>query len=145
MRRLIWIFAGRTYRGVPFTLPQSHLNYRQIYSISTGHGLRSAAGNVPDHRCASECISTCREFDPGPVPYFRKDWSWNNLYGHSSTFRWMNHSRRVVVSTSESMCTNYWLTLVQACPGKNVVRWTDRTPIIIAVDSDESNKTKNIN
>ena len=29
------------------------------------------------------------------------------------------------VVTSESMCTNYWLTacsLVQACPGKNVVR-----------------------
>ena len=24
-----------------------------------------------------------REFDPGPGPYFRGDWSWNNFYGHS--------------------------------------------------------------
>ena len=29
-----------------------------------------------------------REFDPGPVPYFRGDWLWNNFYGHSSPFRW---------------------------------------------------------
>ena len=36
-------------------------------------GPRSAVGNVPGHRCVSDCRSRGREFDPGPVPYFRED------------------------------------------------------------------------
>ena len=36
-------------------------------------GPRSAVGNVPGYRCVSDCISRGREFDPGPVPYFRGD------------------------------------------------------------------------
>ena len=47
------------------------------------------------------------EFDPGPVPYFRGDWSWNNFYGHSPPFRWFIQEGLLSV-TSESMCTNYW-------------------------------------
>ena len=31
-------------------------------------------------------------FDPGPVPYYRGDWSWNNFYGHSPPFRWFKKS-----------------------------------------------------
>ena len=50
-----------------------------------------------------------REFDPGPVPYFRGDWSWNNFYGHSHPFRWIIQEGLLSV-TSESMCTKYWLT-----------------------------------
>ena len=46
-------------------------------------GPRSAVGNVSGNRCESDCRSRGREFDPGPVPYFRGDWSWNNFYGHS--------------------------------------------------------------
>ena len=46
-------------------------------------GPRSAVGNVSGYRCVSDCRSRGREFDPGPVPYFRGDWSWNNFYGHS--------------------------------------------------------------
>ena len=34
---------------------------------------RSAVGNVSGYRCVSDCRSRGREFDPGPVPYFRGD------------------------------------------------------------------------
>ena len=36
-------------------------------------GPRSAVGNVSGYRCLSDCRSRGREFDPGPVPYFRGD------------------------------------------------------------------------
>ena len=35
--------------------------------------LRSAVGNVSGYRCVSDFRSRGREFDPGPVPYFRGD------------------------------------------------------------------------
>ena len=58
-----------------------------------------------------------REFDPGPVPYFRGDWSWNNFYGHSPPFRWFIQEGLLSV-TSESMCTNYWLSACSSLPRK---------------------------
>ena len=36
-------------------------------------GPRSVVGNVSGYRCVSDCRSRGREFDPGPVPYFRGD------------------------------------------------------------------------
>ena len=33
----------------------------------------SLVGNVSGNRCESDCRSRGREFDPGPVPYFRGD------------------------------------------------------------------------
>ena len=36
-------------------------------------GPRSEVGNVSGYRCVSDCRSRDREFDPGPVPYFRGD------------------------------------------------------------------------
>ena len=36
-------------------------------------GPRSTVGNVSGYRCMSDCRSRGREFDPGPVPYFRGD------------------------------------------------------------------------
>ena len=36
-------------------------------------GPRSAVGNVSGYRCVSDSRSRGREFDPGPVPYFRGD------------------------------------------------------------------------
>ena len=33
---------------------------------------RSAVGNVSGNRCESVCRSRGREFDAGPVPYFRR-------------------------------------------------------------------------
>ena len=45
---------------------------KYIY-IPNKAGPRSAVGNVSRYRCVSDCISRGREFDPGPVPYFRGD------------------------------------------------------------------------
>ena len=78
---------------------------------------RSAVGNVSGYRCVSDCRSRGREFDPGPVPYFRGDWSWNNFYDHSPPFRWFIQEGLLSV-TSESMCTNYWLTACSSLPRK---------------------------
>ena len=80
-------------------------------------GPRSAVGNVSGYRCVSDCRSRGREFDPGPVPYSRGDWSWNNFYGHSPPFRWFIQEGLLSV-TSESMCTNYWLTACSSLPRK---------------------------
>ena len=44
----------------------------QIYPSELA-GPRSAVGNVSGYRCVSDCRSRGREFDPGPVPYFRGD------------------------------------------------------------------------
>ena len=80
-------------------------------------GPRSAVGNVSGYRCVSDCRFRGREFDPGPVPYFRGDWSWNDFYGHSPPFRWFIQEGLLSVS-SESMCTNYWLTACSSQPRK---------------------------
>ena len=56
---------------------------------------------------------------PGPVPYFRGDWPWNNFYGHSPPFRWFIQEG-LLSFTSESMCTNYWLTACSSLPRKMV-------------------------
>ena len=77
----------------------------------------SAVGNVSGYRYLSDCRSRGREFDPGPVPYFRGDWSWNDFYGHSPPFRWFIQGGLLSV-TSESMCTNYWLTACSSLPRK---------------------------
>ena len=80
-------------------------------------GPRSAVGNVSDYRYVSDCRSRGGEFDPGPVPYFRGDWSWNNFYSHSPPFRWFIQEGLLSV-ISESMCTNYWLTACSSLPRK---------------------------
>ena len=85
------------------------------------------------YRCVSDCRSRGREFDPGPVPYFRGDWSWNNFYGHSPPFRWFIREGLLSV-TSESMCTNYWLTACSSLPRKKYGKCTDRPAMTIAVD-----------
>ena len=106
---------------------------------STGPG--SAVCNVSGNRCESDCRSRGSEFDLGSVPYFRGDWSWNNFYGHSPPFCWIIQGLLSV--TSESMCTKYWLI---ACPGKSVVRRTDRPAMTIAVDLGRkaTKQTKNL-
>ena len=100
---------------------------------SQAAGPRRAVGNVSSYRCVSDCRSRCREFDPGLVPSFRGIWPWTNFYGHSSPFRWFIQEGLLSV-TSESVCTNYWLTVWSSLPRKNVVKWTDRPAMTIAVD-----------
>ena len=92
---------------------------RNIFFISHPYqtGPSSAVGNVSGYRCVSDCRSRGREFDPSPVPYFRGDWSWNNFYDHSPPFRWFIQEGLSSV-TSESMCTNYWLTTCSSLPRK---------------------------
>ena len=98
-----------------------------MQSLSNYTGPRSAVGNVSGYRCVSDCRSRDREFDSGPVPYFRGDWSWNNFYGHSSPFRWFIQEGLLSV-TSESMCTNYWLTACSSLPRKKCgkLNWPSR-------------------
>ena len=104
----------------------TRINRSLVYSLT---GPRSAVGNVSGYRCVSDCNSRGREFDPGPAPYFRGDWAWNNFYGHSPPFRWF--IQEVLLSvTSESMCTNYWLSACSSLPR----RGTDRPAMTIAVD-----------
>ena len=50
--------------GQPSTQSDQHLFFA---------GPRSAVGNVSGYRWVSDCRSRGREFDPGPVPYFRGD------------------------------------------------------------------------
>ena len=48
----------------------SEENLMCVKSVALPH---SAVGNVSGYRCVSDCNSRGREFDPGPVPYFRGD------------------------------------------------------------------------
>ena len=112
---------------------QRHTHWPACTLAQSGAGPRSAVGNVSGYRCVSDCRSRGREFDPGPVPYFRGDWSWNEFYGHSPPFRWFIQEGLLSV-TRESMCTNYWLTACSSLPRKSVVKWTDRPALTIAVD-----------
>ena len=104
----------------------------KLFSITPG---RVAVSNVSGLRCVSDCRSRGREFDPGPLPYFRGDWSWKNFYGHSPPFRWFIQEGLLSV-TSESMCTNYWLTPCSSLPWKKYgySSWTDRGAMTVAVD-----------
>ena len=70
---MLWLFVGPTEvylldffcSGIQFYLLLSP------YLFFTGP--RSAVRNVSGYRCVSDCRSRGREFDPGPVPYFRGD------------------------------------------------------------------------
>ena len=96
-----------------------------IWLISTIINDGRAVGNVSGYICVSDCRSRGREFDPGPVPYFRGDWSWNDFYSHSPPFRWFIQEGLLSV-TSESMCTNYWWTVCSSLPRKKCgfPQWT---------------------
>ena len=60
-------FKATTY----FVEKKTHTHKPRVYVRHTGP--RSAVGNVSAYRCVSDCNSRGREFDPGPVPYFRGD------------------------------------------------------------------------
>ena len=122
-----WRTKGRNHKPYcwlydPLTLKMYYFA-RQLCPVipsrisTTITGPRSAVGNVSGNRCESKCRFRGREFDPGPVPYFRGDWSWNNFYGHSPPFRWIIQEKLLSV-TSESMCTKYWLTACSSLPRK---------------------------
>ena len=64
-------------RKKPPKITQSHDWYetclwRQIWP-------HSAVGNVPGYTYVCDCWSRGRKLDPGPVPYFRGDWTRNSF------------------------------------------------------------------
>ena len=118
--------AAKTKQKLNISSPLRNLKLLDIYGHQMVYetqlkqtGPRSAVGNVSGYRCVSDCNSRGREFDPGPVPYFLGDWSWNYFYGHSPPFRWSIQEGLLSV-TSESMCANYWLTACSSLPRKKV-------------------------
>ena len=48
-------------------------NDYHVLNLPQNTGPHSAVGNVSAYRCLSDCRSRGREFDPGQVPYFRRD------------------------------------------------------------------------
>ena len=78
-------------------------------------------------------------YDPCLVPYFRRDWPWNNLYGHSSLIA---DSRRAVVSYKRKYMHEILVNhLVKLAHEKNVVRLPDSLDMTIA-DCDVKPQTK---
>ena len=49
----------------------THIEKKKKKKKKKNTGPRSAVGNVPGYRCVPDCNSRGREFNPGPVPYFR--------------------------------------------------------------------------
>ena len=159
-------FGGNQKPGISMTLP-GHLEVKSQYlrpAISGPGGdvvaidwciihscpiwlarPHSAVGNVSGYRCVSDCRSRGREFNPGPVAYFRGDWSWNKFYGHSPPFRWyIQEGLRKYV---HQLLVNR---LFKPAQEKRVVRWTDRPAMTIAVDlghkaTKQTNKTNLVN
>ena len=61
------------FNPMSFILNKSIILANNIRTLNEYTGPRSAVGNVSGYRCVSDCRSRGREFDPGPVPYFRGD------------------------------------------------------------------------
>ena len=77
---MIWLYHSPWCRAHLYSDNARTLNSEHIYIVvytctctRTIDGPRSAVGNVSGYRCVSDCRSRGREFDPGPVPYFRGD------------------------------------------------------------------------
>ena len=94
-------------------------------------GPRSAVGNLSDCRFMSDCRSSGRKFDPGPVSYFGGD------YEIISTAILLpsTDSRKFVVSYKQKYVHEVLANcLVKLSQEKSVVRWTERPNMTIAVD-----------
>ena len=59
------------YREIAFSVKITYMYCLMVLHVLTGP--QSAVGNVSGNRCESDCRSRGREFDPGPIPYFRGD------------------------------------------------------------------------
>ena len=60
---VVWLFLAVPWVFLQFVIV--------VFPDHTRAGPRSAVGNMSGYRCVSGCRSRGREFDPGPVPYFR--------------------------------------------------------------------------
>ena len=80
-------------------------------------GPRSAVGNVSGYRCVSDCRSRGREFDHGPVPYTFVEID-HELISTVILLPSADFIQEGLSVTSESMCTDYWLTACSCLPRK---------------------------
>ena len=95
----------------------------------TMHEYRSVSG----YRCVSDCRSRGLKFDPGQVPYFRED---HEIISMVILLPSVDTFKKGCCQLQAKVCaqsTGHY-PLVQACPGKSVVRWTHRPTMSIAVD-----------
>ena len=71
----LWSRAGKGLTSwLSFVMSNCEVvTFLMVQYTGSGTGPRSAVGNVSGYRCVSDCRSRGREFDPGPVPYFRGD------------------------------------------------------------------------
>ena len=127
-------------RGTELRQPRDSKN-NHVRNYNKHWTNNSAVGNVSGNRCESGCISRDREFDPGPVPYFRGNFIMNSFLRSLSSLP-LNHSR----ITSESMCTKYWLTACSSLPRKKV--WLGELtvppwPQLLTLDVKQPNKHNN--
>ena len=67
------LFHPKMHPHTKFGMPTSNNIGDMAWTRNRYTGPRSAVGNVSGYRCVSDCRSRGREFDPGPVPYFRGD------------------------------------------------------------------------
>ena len=83
--------------------------------------------------------------NPGTVPYFRGDWSWNNFYSHSPPFRWIIQEGLLPV-TRECKYMKNWLTICSSLPR---IKWLLVGELAIpswtAVDWDVKQQNKQTN
>ena len=120
---------------------ESHFvgNAEDRFSCVTAHikntRLRSPVCNVFGCRCMSDCRSRDHKFDPGPVPYFCRDWSWNISM---TILLPSTDSRRAVVRYKwkyvHKVLVNHWVKLAQ--------EKSDRPDMTIAVDWDVKHQPK---
>ena len=84
------------------------------------------------NRCESDCISRGREFDPGPLPYFRGDYE---IISTVILLPSADHSRRIVISYKQKYVHKVLVNcLFKLAPEKSVVVRNDCPAVTIAVD-----------
>ena len=90
----------------------------------------------------SDCRFRGHEFNPDLVPYFRGDWSWNNIYGHYPSSA---ESRRVVVSYKRKYVHNVLVNLAQEKVWLGeLIAWHDHSCWLGHKTTNKSNKSKNV-
>ena len=120
-------------RGTELRQPRDSKN-NHVRNYNKHWTNNSAVGNVSGNRCESGCISRDREFDPGPVPYFRGNFIMNSFLRSLSSLP-LNHSRKIVVSYKRKYVHEVLVnSLFKLAQEKSVVRWTNCPAMATAVD-----------
>ena len=82
-----------------------------------------AYGNMSDCRYLSDCRFRGQDFDPGQLPYFRGDWSWNNFYSHSPPFHWLKTVYHLFFVSFVSLAFGLFIAALWSPAGKGLTSW----------------------